>query len=61
MPFTADEKLKCLEREIKLRTWVYPKRVAGRLMTKEQADREIAIMREIAEDIRQQQETQRLL
>jgi hypothetical protein len=49
--FTADEKLKAIEREIGLRRRVYP-RLIGRGMSTAEAEREIAIMLEIANDYR---------
>ena len=48
--FTREEKLKELAREIALRRNVYAKRVNVGQMTREQADKQIAIMIEIAKD-----------
>lgn len=48
--FTAADKRKAAQREVSLRKFVYPNRVAARKMTQAQADREIAIMIEIASD-----------
>jgi hypothetical protein len=41
MTFTAEEKFKCAERELKMRLHVYANRVLTGSMTKEKADREI--------------------
>ena len=49
---SARDKLCCIERELKLRYHVYKKRVAEGSMTQRQADREIAIMEDIAADYR---------
>jgi hypothetical protein len=56
MTFTDDDKRAAAEREVKWRKRVYPRRVADRRMTQEQADREIAIMEAIAEDYRARSE-----
>lgn len=50
MPFTNGEKRACAEREVKQRNRVYPRLVENGRMTKEAAEREIAMMKEIAED-----------
>jgi hypothetical protein len=50
--FTAAEKLKCAERELKQRYRVYARLVAQNKMTQRQADREIALMEDIAADYR---------
>lgn len=44
MPFTLEEQLKCVRREISQRGYVYPRRVADGKMTKEQANHEIDCM-----------------
>lgn len=44
------EKLKCAERELKLRLHFYPRYVAKRRMTQEEADQEIKLMQEICDD-----------
>lgn len=49
---TDAEKAACADREVKMRRRVYPRWVAGKKMTQAQADREIALMAEIAEDYR---------
>jgi hypothetical protein len=52
MNFSDEEKLKCLEREIALRKVVFPKRIAAEKMSRNKADREIALMEAIADDYR---------
>lgn len=52
MPFTTAEKLSCVQREIRYREYVYERRVENRQMTREKADRELALMREIEADYR---------
>lgn len=54
--FTDQQKREAAEREVKFRKRVYARRVAERRMTQEQADREIAVMSEIAEDYRAKSE-----
>jgi hypothetical protein len=44
------DKLKCIERELGLRKRAYPRFVVQGKMTAEKAEREIAIMAEIAAD-----------
>lgn len=46
-----DDKITCLEREIKMRQYVYPHRVEQKKMTQDQADKEIDIMRAVLKDI----------
>ena len=60
-PFTAQEKLDAVEREIKYRRFVYPSRIASRKMTKELADRQIALFEAIADDYRKLAAGERLL
>ena len=50
--FTATDKRKCAERELVLRLRVYERHVERGKMKKEVAEREIRLMREIAEDYR---------
>lgn len=54
--FTDQQKREAAEREVKFRKRVYARRVAERRMKQEQADHEIAIMAEIAEDYRAKSE-----
>lgn len=51
MSFTIDDKIKCLRREIALRKNVYPKWVDSGRMKKEDAEREIAVMQAIHDDL----------
>jgi len=53
MVIPAADKLACIEREIKFREFVYPRRIESGKMTKRIADREIAVMRAIKEDYRE--------
>jgi hypothetical protein len=57
----ASEKLACIERELKWRHRVYPRRVSEGKMTQHQMDREINIMEAIAADLRAVTESERLL
>jgi hypothetical protein len=50
MTYSYGEKRAAAEREVKQRERVYPRLVASRRMTQQQADRETAIMKEIAAD-----------
>jgi len=50
LTFTPEEKLACIEREIRMRLKTYPRWVAAGNMTQKNADREIAVMKAIAED-----------
>ena len=50
--FTAAEKFQCLLRESGLRKRVYPRLIEQGKLTKEKADRELAIMESIVEDYR---------
>jgi hypothetical protein len=54
-PIVTADKLASVEREIKYREYVYPRRVANKTMSQEKADREIAIMKAIADDYRKQE------
>jgi hypothetical protein len=58
---TTADKLKCAQRELNLRLWVYRNRVMTKRMTQAHADREIATMRAIVEDYQQLAERERLL
>jgi hypothetical protein len=46
------EKIAELTREIAMREQAYPRRVAEKKMTQAKADRQIAVMRAILEDVR---------
>ena len=50
--YSDQQKYEAAMREVRFRQRVYARRVAAKKMTKEQADREIAVMVEIAEDYR---------
>jgi hypothetical protein len=50
--FTRAEKLAALEREIAMRKRVYPRFIAQNKMKQAEADRQVAIMEDIAEDYR---------
>jgi hypothetical protein len=49
---TKQEKVQEIEREIAMRERVYANRVAEKKMTQAKADRQIAVMRAILEDVR---------
>jgi len=49
-PFTDLELARCAEREAKIRRRVYPNRVMTGRMNQTQAEREIAMMQQIARD-----------
>lgn len=48
--FTDEQKRDAVVREIKLREWVYPARVAENKMTQKKADHELGVMRAILAD-----------
>lgn len=50
--FTDAEKAECAEREVKQRKYVYPRRIEAGKMTQALADRQTAIMEEIATEYR---------
>jgi hypothetical protein len=45
-------KLRCVERELGYRKYVYPKRIASRTMSAQQAEQEIRVMEAIRDDYR---------
>lgn len=51
--FTDKDKLACIEREIAMRERVYPRWIKDGRMKREDAEREIACMRAIADDMRE--------
>jgi hypothetical protein len=59
--FTAEQKLRALERELRLRQQVYPHRVATHRMTQQQADYQIGIMQAILDDYQEAAKKERLL
>jgi hypothetical protein len=50
--FSDEDKLKCVERELRLRRNVYPGRISRGAMSLVQAQRELALMAAIAADYR---------
>ena len=61
LTYTADDKLKCIEREVHMRLRVYPRWVEQGRITAEKAARETALMTAIAQDYRRLAERERLL
>lgn len=59
--FTATEKLEAVERELKYRKRVYPRRVSENKMTQALADKQIALMEALAADYRAKAEGERLI
>ncbi len=60
-PFTAQQKLDAVDRELGFRRRVYARRVAEGKMTERLADEQIAVFEAIAEDYRPQAAAERLL
>ena len=56
MTFTDTEKRECAEREAKMRRRVYPRWVIDGRMTQVSADKQIALMDEIAADYRSKEQ-----
>ncbi len=52
--YTAQDKLECVERELRFRRVVYERRVNRQVMSKQQMDHEIGCMEAIARDYREQ-------
>lgn len=59
--FSAEEKLECVRREIKLRQRVYPYRVAQGKMTQQLADEQLALMAAVEQDMERLAQSQRLI
>lgn len=59
--FTAEEKRDCARREVKLRRRVYPRRIDNGHMTQALADKQIALMEEIAADYEESAAGERLI
>jgi len=59
--FSAEEKLDCAMRELKMRQRVYPNRVLTQRMTERQAKRELELMAEIRDDYLELSNRDRLL
>ena len=51
-PPSIEEKIACLERELKWRRRVYPRSVWAKKMSQQKADREIEVMESILEDLK---------
>jgi hypothetical protein len=60
-PFTAEEKMNCALRELRMRERVYPGWVEKGHMTQRKANREKALMAAIVEDYRALAEEERLI
>jgi hypothetical protein len=60
LSISAADKLRCAERELKYRARTYPRLVEQHKMSQATADREIAVMKEIAADMREQVEAERM-
>ena len=54
--FTTEDKISCLQREIRMRQRVYPKRVMQEHMTESKADWELGCMQAILADYVSQQQ-----
>jgi hypothetical protein len=61
LSISASDKLHCAERELKYRYRVYPRLVEQGKMTVRTMNREIALMEEIAADLREKAEAERLV
>jgi hypothetical protein len=61
MTFTNEEKLTCVQRELKYRRRVYKRRIDMGTMSQELADRETALMEEIVADYQKLASSERLL
>ncbi len=55
MTFSDAEKRECAEREARMRRRVYPRWVEQKKMSLSQADKQIALMDEIADDYRKKE------
>lgn len=51
-PVTKAERIKCVEREIKMRERVYPRWVEVKRMKQSEADHELRVMRSVLEIVR---------
>jgi hypothetical protein len=52
-PPSIEEKIGCLERELRYRQRVYPRLVLAKKMSQQKADREIEVMAAILEDLKE--------
>ena len=50
---SIDRQIECVERELKQRAYVYPRRIEAGKMTQEQSDREVACMEAVAATLRE--------
>jgi hypothetical protein len=50
-PPTLDEMIDCVDRELRLRAIVYPRRVADKRLSQAKADREVELMRAIRAEL----------
>lgn len=60
-PYTAEDKLQSVRREIAFRRWVYRKKVVAGTMTQAAANRELGIMQAIERDYLEQTQRGTLL
>jgi hypothetical protein len=61
MPYTAQDKKEAVERELKYRRRVYPRWIADGRMTRDLADRQIAIFEDIMADYAKAEQSERLI
>lgn len=61
MTITAEDKLKCVQRELMMRRRVYERRVADGEMSRDFADEQIRVMQSIVEDYEKLAQKERLL
>ena len=61
MTFTLTELRECAEREVKLRRRVYPNRITTLRMSPREASRQIAMMEEIADRLRKEEQAGMLI
>lgn len=52
----VQDMIACVDREIRMRTQVYPRRVADKKMRQAEADREIAVMRAVLARLKAEQQ-----
>jgi hypothetical protein len=51
-PPNLDDLVACAEREVRFREYVYPRRIAAKKMTPDKAEKEIALMRAIVDELK---------
>lgn len=49
---TLEQQIECIERELRMREQVYPRRIEAGRMTRDQADRELLCMRAVLDTLR---------